>query len=141
MFQIIFKKINFINSFNIALLMKMFFFSHKTLIVIFKYWRCLGKESTQFKSVIQRKNRNVNKNRYYFIIPAQAIKSPIMMHTFTVTLYFHIEFQRMTVVINLTAKLYCCNLRGSLAESQWRVRLMTKNLFTGEISQSNKHLP
>ena len=40
-----------------------------------------------------------------FIIPTHAINSPIMMHTFMVTLCFHIEFHRKATVIN------CCELK------------------------------
>ena len=39
------------------------------------------------------------------IIAAQAIKSPIMKHTFMVTFCFHIEFHRKATVIN------CCELK------------------------------
>ena len=35
---------------------------------------------------------------YFCIIPVQAIKSPIMRHTFMVIFGFHIEFHRKTTV-------------------------------------------
>ena len=38
---------------------------------------------------------------YFSIIPAQAIESPVMMHTFMVTFCFHIEFHRKVTEINL----------------------------------------
>ena len=42
---------------------------------------------------------------YFSIIPTHAINSPVMMHAFTVTFCFHIEFHRKATVIN------CCELK------------------------------
>ena len=42
----------------------------------------------------------VDDDDYFFIIPAWAIKSAIMRHSFIVAFCFHIEFHRMATIIN-----------------------------------------